>query len=232
VRQSGLNESCDLKRIIYKTIMGLFAAAIFVWVVEFVCFYFLLQKVPVNEPADVVVVFGGAHARTVKGYALANEGLAPFMIVSPASEKQLKHLDKTYRLRDQYHYLIEDRAETTFQNAMLACECILQHGLKSVLLVTSDYHIPRSFLLLRLQLIGSGVTVRTVPVESSTFGRNPLAWSGLQKKRVYNEMVQLWGSLMEMAHYCVTGQLPHMGLKHHMVVAWLRSVLLFDTINR
>ena len=183
-------------------------------------------------PVDVLIVFGGVHARTVKGYELANEGLARFMIVSSASERRMKRLDKTYRLNNQYHYLIEETAKTTFQNALLAGEWIRKQGFNSALLVTSDYHMPRSFLLLRLQLIGRGVKVCTVPMETGQFDRNPLLWTALQKKRVHNEMVELWGSLVEMAHYAVTGQLPVKGLKHNKIVGWLRSVLLFDTNKR
>ena len=104
--------------------------------------------------------------------------------------------------------------------------------MKSVLLVTNDFHMPRSYILLTLQLMGSGVTIRPCPVEVGRFGRNPLAWSSLQKKRVYNEMIELWGSLAEMGHYLVSWQLPEKGLKRNKAVAWLRSVLLFDVHQR
>ena len=105
---------------------------------------------------------------------------------------------------------------------------IRSHELQSVLLVTDSYHMPRSYMLLKLELMGSDVAVRPRPVEGGCFGRNPLAWSGLQKKRVYNEMIELWGSVAEMVHHSLTGRLPEKGLKRNKAVTLLRSVLLFD----
>lgn len=108
------------------------------------------------------------------------------MIVSPASARRLKRLDESYRSNKQYHFFIEDRAETTFQNAALVAELIRKHDINSVVLVTSDYHMPRSYFLLRLHLIFRGVPVRLWPVEAGHFGSNPLTWSSLHKKIVYN----------------------------------------------
>lgn len=52
----------------------LFAFGLFVWIAEFRWFYYILQKRPVNDTSDVIVVFGGGHCRTVKGFELANRG--------------------------------------------------------------------------------------------------------------------------------------------------------------
>jgi uncharacterized SAM-binding protein YcdF (DUF218 family) len=200
--------------------------------VEFGWFYFVLQKGPVSETSDVIVVFGGAHARTVKGFELANRWVAANLIVSPASTGQLKRMDKSFRKKDQYNYFIEDRAETTFQNAMLVADLIEKHDIDSVALVTTDYHMPRSHFLLKLHLVGRGVSVRLWPVEVGRFGRNPLEWSSMQKKRIYNEMVKLWGSMVEMVHYRLTGRLPEKGLKRNKTITSLRSFFLFNIQHR
>jgi hypothetical protein len=199
-----------------------------VLIVESGWFYFVLQKVPESETADLIVVFGGAHARIAKGYGLANLELAPFMIVSPASAEGLKRFDKTYRLKSKYRYLIENRAETTFQNALLVAELVRGHEARSAILVTDDYHMPRSWFLLKLMLMGSGVAVRPWQVKVGRFSRNPLAWPCLLKKRVYNEMVELWGSVTEMVHYSVSGRLPEKRLKSNKAISRVRSILLFD----
>ena len=217
-----------MKRILFKVIIGSFAFVLLVLALEFGWFYSVLLKVPKSDGADLIVVFDGAHERIINGYALANQELAPFMTVSPASVERLKNLDKTYRSASRYQYLVEERALTTYQNAWWVAQLIRSHKLQSVLLVTDSYHMPRSYMLLKLQLMGSGVVVRPRPVEGGCFGRNPLAWSGLQKKRVYNEMVELWGSAAEMVHHFLTGRLQEKGLKRNQVVMLLRSVLLFD----
>ena len=217
-----------LKPIVYKILLGILGFFIILIFLEFSWFYFVLQKDSKEVAADAVVVFGGSHDRTVKGFAFVNDGLAPFIIISPASVKHLWRFDKTYRKKDSYKYLIEDRAETTFQNAVLVADLIQKHDLTSVVLVTNAYHMPRSAFLLKIQLLGRGVPIRLCPVEVGRFGRNPLAWSGIQKKLVYNEMVQLWGSLAEMGHYRMTERLPEKGAKRNKAISWLRSVLLFE----
>lgn len=217
-----------LKPNFVKITLGVFGIFLFLVFLEFCWFWVVLKKVPGNEKTDAVVVFGGSHARTAKGYGLVNRGYAPFLIVSPASETYLERLDKTYRLKDSYRYLIEDGAETTFQNAVLVERLIQKHDLTSVLLVTSDYHMPRSAFLIKLQLLGCGVTVRLCPVEVGRFRRNPLAWSSIQKKIIYNEMIEFWGSVAEMVHYLVSRRLPKKGIKRNKALSWLRAVFLFD----
>ena len=217
-----------MKRILFKIIIWSFASVFFVFAMEFVWFYFVLLKAPENGETDLIAVFNGSHRRIINGYALANQGLAPFMIISPASVERLKYLDKTYRSASRFQYLVEKRAWTTFQNAWWVAESIRSHELHSVLLVTDSYHMPRSYMLLKLELMGNGVVVRPRPVEGGRFSRNPLAWSGLQKKRVYNEMVELWGSVAEMVHHLLTGRFHEKGLKPSKVVTLLRYVLLFD----
>jgi hypothetical protein len=211
-----------------KIILGLLAFGLFVWIVEFGWFYYILHKRPVNDVSDAIVVFGGEHRRTVKGFELANLGLADNLIVSPASALRLKHLDTSYRKNHLFNYIIEDRAETTFQNAVLVAQLVQRHNIQSVLLVTSDYHMPRSYFLLRIHLILRGVSASLWPVEIGRFSKNPISWSTIQKKRIYNEMVELWGSVAEMVYYRFSGGLPGKGLKQSRAISSLRSILLFD----
>jgi uncharacterized SAM-binding protein YcdF (DUF218 family) len=48
----------------------------------------------------------------------------------------------------------EDQATTTFENALYTSRIIKAHRYQSVILVTSDYHMPRSLALLQLFLAG------------------------------------------------------------------------------
>jgi uncharacterized SAM-binding protein YcdF (DUF218 family) len=56
-------------------------------------------------------------------------------------------------------YIIEEQADTTFANALHVAKLIKEHRLTSVLLVTSDYHMPRSFFLLKLTTLTSGCRI-------------------------------------------------------------------------
>ncbi len=64
--------------------------------------------------------------------------------------------------------VIEPEARTTFENALLTGDIIQKEGFKKVLLVTSSYHMPRSLLLLKLKLNGSGTEIGVHKVSDSS----------------------------------------------------------------
>ena len=197
--------------------------------VEAVVFYQLLTAPDKVAPADVIAVFLGAERRIRKGYALAEDGLAPFLILSPADASRLRALDRKYATQEKtYQHLVEARAQTTFQNALLAGRLIRAHGFKTCLLVTDQHHMPRSRLLLRMALAGQGVEIIPVPVDPGEFAPSPLTWTTRQKKQIYNEMIKFWGSLAEMIQYQYTGELPERSLGERPSVSFLRGLLLFD----
>ena len=198
--------------------------------VQFAMFHRILAAAPVPPAqADAIVVFMGADRRVPKGYELAAAGLAPYLILSPAGLAGIKRFDRQYGAADQpFRHLVEDRAATTFQNALLTGRLIRGAGMESCLLVTDLYHMPRSLLLLKLTLAGQAVAITPAPVDPGDFARSPLRWTSRQKKVVYNEMIKFWGSLGEMAHYRASGTLPEPSLDEGEIVAFLRAILLFD----
>jgi uncharacterized SAM-binding protein YcdF (DUF218 family) len=216
-------------KILLKTI---FFGALFlvcVLTIEGILFYRILIAPNKVAEADVIVVFMGAGNRVSKGHHLADSGLAPYLILSPATGSRLLGFHQQHGARTKsYAYLVEDRATTTFQNALLTGRLIKQQGFKSCLLVTDQYHMPRSLLLLKIALVGRGVTIVPAPVDPGSIARSPLEWTTRQKKILYNEMIKFWGSLTELTHYHATGRLPERDLGDGKIVSFLRSVLLFQ----
>jgi hypothetical protein len=154
--------------------------------------------------------------------------MAPLLIISPSSKTNLAILDRMYRRNQQFKYLLEPLADTTYQNALFVSRLVTEHRQQTVALVTSDYHMPRSYLLLALERLGSDTTILPCPVDGDRFSVNPLAWSTRQKKQIYNEMVEFWGSIIEMVRHFIFGDVPTRSLKKNAVVAFLRAVLLFE----
>jgi uncharacterized SAM-binding protein YcdF (DUF218 family) len=124
--------------------------------------------------ADAVVVLGGDQygARVVKGAQLAAAGYAPVVLVS--GPKRLVGYDSSdevqYAEQQGYpaslfrevHLPGQDagstRSEARFLGSYLAAQ-----GMKSILLVTSNYHTKRAAKLWRLQNPTLGVTVVAAP---------------------------------------------------------------------
>ena len=179
--------------------------------------------------AEAVVVFLGGPGRIRKGYDLTNQGMAPLLSLSPADERRLTRWDKRFGARDvPIRHMMEDRATTTFENALLTGRLIEAHGIRHCLLVTERFHMPRSLLLLRMVLAGKGVRIDPAPVEAKPYAVSPLRWSVREQKRAYNEMIEFWGSLVEVINYKATGQLPQPGQAESGIIKYLRDSLLLE----
>ena len=66
------------------------------------------------------------------------------------------------------------------------------------------------------------------PVEAKPYAVSPLRWSVREQKRAYNEMIEFWGSLVEVINYKVTGQLPQYGQAESGIIKYLRDSLLLE----
>ncbi len=217
-----------MRRVILKWTIRLGLPILIIFAIEFGIFYHILTRAWQPEKADLITVFAGAAHRVEKGYELANRCLADYFLISPRTDEQLKILHQEFKQQDCFHDFIEEHAQTTFQNALFVGRIILKEHMNSVILVTNTVHMPRSYLLLRLQLLGSKIQIYPVPIEKDIFPKSPFKWSVKQKKMVYNEMLEFWGSLIEKLIFHTTGRLPERGLKQSGPISTLRSILLFE----
>ena len=177
-------------------------------------FYWVLQKKETPKRADAIVVFAGSDDRVKAGFDLVKSGLADFLVISPASEKQLKKYEHKNGNLFETRYIIENKAGTTFENAIYTRKIIEKHNLKSIILLTSSYHFPRSYLLLKTTLFGKNTRIQLYGVGKSNF------------KQIYSEMIKLWASLGEFGYYGLTGRLPEKNIKSYRAVQLLRAILL------
>ena len=159
------------------------------------------------------------------GYELANQGLAPDIVLSPATETVRRQLDSKYTLKDTVAHIPEERATTTFENALYTFRIIEAHRYKSVILVTSDYHMPRNLALLQLFLAGKDIRVHIHRVCAAA---NAVAAKTTLLKLVYNEMVEFWGSLFQYVTYQIKGMPAEKQGKESAILLYLRSLVLLD----
>ena len=177
---------------------------------------------------DALVVFAGSGNRIQRAYELARQGVAPTIIISPASRRIINYYEKRYGPAGNAEYIVEDKADTTFANALHAATLIREHRLTSVLLITSDYHMARSFFLLKLTSFTAGCHIGMHKLDTRSTA--PMTWQTrmTRLKLTYNEMVQLWGSLVEGGLYYTGGSGEWLKRRSSGVSRWLRELLLFD----
>jgi len=189
----------------------------FVFFAQVIFFIYALSESCQYTNADAVVVFGGGAGRIEKGYELISNGYSKHLIISPAKPVSLVKYDNKYGWKKNFKHIYETKARTTFENAIYIKRLIEKHHFTSVLLVTSTWHMPRSYLLLKTQLFFSGIQIYRVGSDCSSNLR-PSWWATPQiRKFVYDEFIQLWGSVGEYFIYLLNGKLPEKNLKEMAV---------------
>lgn len=158
--------------------------------------YFTLP-VPVRAPVDLIAVFPGDAKRIAAGVDLVAKGLAKNLLVGGASPSAGRVESMAARYPDfpaDFRLIDPGPCRNTIQDALGTARKIKENGFKSVALVTSDYHMLRSWTLLKLLLTGSDVQVQRhiVPaLKSAPFPR--------RARLLALEMGKFWGSLAQVA---------------------------------
>jgi uncharacterized SAM-binding protein YcdF (DUF218 family) len=214
--------------------LTLFLIAIPILLVGLEAFYFIwvLNGKTAVQKADVIIVFEGMPERVKAAYRLLDQAYASKLVISPATEQKLYSYDKKYLPTVTFARILEDKARTTFENALHTHKIITENGFRSAILVTSWDHMPRSLFLMQLTITGSEVQVRphavaTGKLDQTKWFRHSVGW-----KMVYNEMVEFWGSMLEFARYGLSGELPREVPGKSGLADLLRKVLLFQIDDR
>jgi len=195
---------------------------------EFTFFVEMIRSHPTFHKADLIAVFTGEAGRIEEGFRLANQGYSPHLLVSRASSQSLERYQRKFETPATFDFIAKDKSRTTFEDGLYTKQTILDHGMHSVILVTSWDHMPRAYLLLFVLSLGRGVRIDWCAVPTGSL--NATNWYATSEgwKRVYNEMVELWGSLYELAACRVRGRVPKQAPNQSQTVSVLRELLLFD----
>ncbi len=127
--------------------------------------------------ADTIVVLTGGSMRLEHGFELLAQGRAPRMFISGVEDgitlDSLLHKKEFSAFTDKIptgSVELGSQARTTIGNAEETALWVSQNRVKSILLVTGNYHIPRSSYELHEAM--PGVTIIPEPVFPSYFAHN------------------------------------------------------------
>ncbi len=145
--------------IIFRTTILIFV----LWILGLFWFTFnIVSMKPKIDKADAIVVLTGARGRIDAGIKLLVEGHAPKLFVSGVGKNALlkdlsKYLDffapaQLEQLKDSI--ILGHAANSTEENAKETKEWLQKYNLHKIILVTSDYHTPRSLLLFEEEIPG------------------------------------------------------------------------------
>lgn len=115
--------------------------------------YLRPPALPDDEKADAVMVFTGTPDRLVEGYSSYIEGEGDKLMISgfdypkQAKEPQVRKLAQKARRRGKVY--VDLQARNTIENARNGAAWALRNHVKSIMLVTTEDHMPRAFFELR-----------------------------------------------------------------------------------
>lgn len=119
--------------------------------------------------ADAIFVLTGGENRIAEGFRAWREGQGRDLFILGAGrdarlERVLPELPGLGR-GERERVRLEGWSRNTFENAISAKSFVMMNGYRSVILVTSDYHVPRA-LRAFLTVLPPDVTVSVLPVRS------------------------------------------------------------------
>jgi uncharacterized SAM-binding protein YcdF (DUF218 family) len=123
-----------------------------------------------DRRADAIVVLTGDVGRTMTGLELLRAGRAPLLLISGVDPSATPaDIQRHSGLSDDELdccVILGRNATDTIGNAREAGDLVRENGYRSLIIVTSDYHLPRSLLEMRSLMPGVELIphpVRTTP---------------------------------------------------------------------
>jgi uncharacterized SAM-binding protein YcdF (DUF218 family) len=158
------------KKSLWRRILKLPLYALVVWALGFFLF---LVRLPVTDTqddvtADAVVVLTGGANRLDTGVKLLAEQKAEKLLISgvhrDVMSSELVTLTGANPALFECCVTLDRQASNTLENAVETAKWVDETATRSIILVTSDYHIQRSVLLFRKSM--PDVRIHAYPVKS------------------------------------------------------------------
>lgn len=129
------------------------------------------------KPADVIVILSGEKTERLDyGVKLFREGwarkdkiiLTGGTVVWKYTYASLMQEHALYLGVPKKDILLENKSESTKENALFTKEILKRHGYTSLILVTSPYHSKRAFKIFK-KIMGGEIKIISAPSEESSF---------------------------------------------------------------
>ncbi len=155
-----------------------------------------------QEKAEAIIVLTGGRHRLTEAVHLLNSGAADKLFISGVQKKiSLRDLEKknAIKFKDNRKIILDRIATNTFENARETSNWIKEKNIKSIILVTSNYHIFRS--LVEFRRLNKEIEILLHPVYSEKI--SPSWWKSFDNfcflANEYNKFLVAW--LRAVVHY-------------------------------
>ncbi|MEK4326641.1 YdcF family protein [Paenibacillus sp. FSL R7-0312] len=179
------------KRILFLYLPVLLIVMLFLYAGRFLP----LSEAP--KQTDVIIVLSGGGGRVEQAVELFKEGIAPYMLLSAVSENAGPSGDMHQTALalgiPEEAILTEDAAQSTYQNAQFTLPIMKQHGFKSAIVVSSDFHMRRVKFIFDHVYKKSGIELTYIGADS---GYKAKTWWSDRNSRetTFNEYTKMIGN--------------------------------------
>ena len=157
-----------------RLIKWVFVTVLLLWISGFFYFCYKINHYPPQQnKTDAIVVLTGGRNRITEAISLLNAGLAKKMFISGVSEHvMITDIENKsgITLLEPEKVELGYKAQNTVENASEAKEWIEKNNIRSVCLVTSNYHMPRA--LAELETYHLPLKIAAHPVYSEKVSKN------------------------------------------------------------
>ncbi len=160
----------------------IFICLLFLWLMGFIAFSINIaqQSSAKLAAADAVVILTGGSGRVLEGLNILSQKMAKKMLITGVAKKTniteilllIKGISNDHREILKQNITLGHNATNTAGNALEAATWMQKNNFKSLILVTSNYHMPRS--LLEFKALMPQIAIAVSPVEHYNF--NILEW--------------------------------------------------------
>lgn len=148
---------------------------------------------PLPARVDVIVALSGGSGRFDEAIRLLQEGRAPLLFLvgfqARAVAARLAAEPAAAALAREGRIIVEPRSGSTLEDAERTRTLVADRGARSVLLITSVYHVRRAGLTFRA-LLPQSVDLHTWPVRSGTFRSGPWYQDESRRRVVLTEFLK------------------------------------------
>ena len=165
---------------------------------QVIYFYYIQSSNPELEKSDLIAILPAAEDRIKAGYELGKSGYAPNITIVGVSAHKQKAGSRYRGFPSNTRRISTDKSRSTFEDALNIRNIVKKHDFKSVILVTSSYHMPRAYFLVQILLAGSDVKVQRCGTTKEHALDSNWTHGFAGSKTVLIEMIKFWGSCFEM----------------------------------
>ncbi len=136
---------------IKKSILTISLIIVLSWAAGILIFAWKINHLPVSSDrkTDAIIALTGGRNRIAEAVSLLKQGLAERLFISGVDKDiSLQNINNTQKLdiADYLHIDIGHNASNTFENAEETRQWVINHQIRSIRLVTSNYHVFRSLI--------------------------------------------------------------------------------------